>query len=176
MHVRPFLSRGSRDNVLSALMNKPLQKKSRQICGLPVSCESYFCGKTTVRSILNASTAYTACGILAGITIASPALHWYFTPPTVNSPTPSRTVTMASPVESCVPICPMFLLIFMNKNQSRSFPSTEMVVTCHGMNLPLFWRAFLAAISRPPQHGTSMRTMVTLAILLFRMISSSFSL
>ena len=155
MHVRPFLSRGSRDNVLSALMNKPLQKKSRQICGLPASCESSFCGKTTVRSILNASTAYTACGILAGITIASPALHWYFTPPTVNSPTPSRTV-----------------LLF----QSRIFPSTEIVTTCHGINFPLFWRAFLAAISRPPQHGTSMRTMVTLAILLFRMISSSFSL
>lgn len=139
MHVRPFLSRGSRDNVLSALMNKPLQKKSRQICGLPVSCESYFCGKTTVRSILNASTAYTACGILAGITIASPALHWYFTPPTVNSPTPSRTVTMASPVESCVPICPMFLLIFMNKKSVEE-------LSIHGDGGYLPWDEFATVL------------------------------
>lgn len=31
------------------------------------------CGKITVSSILKSSFAYTACGIVAGITIASPA-------------------------------------------------------------------------------------------------------
>ena len=36
--------------------------------------------------------------------------------------------------------------------------------------------AFFAAISKPPQQGTSMRTMVTSLISLFRMISVSFSL
>ena len=39
---------------------------------LAKSRDSY-CGNTTVRSILKASTAYTAWGILAGITRASPA-------------------------------------------------------------------------------------------------------
>ena len=88
---------------------------------------------------MNASTAYTACGILTGITIASPALHWYFTPPTVNSPTPSRTVTMASPVESCVPICPMFLLIFMNKKSVEE-------LSIHGDGGYLPWDEFATVL------------------------------
>ena len=50
-----------------------------------------------------------------------------------------------------------------------------MVTTCHGMNFPLFCKAAFAACSSPPQHGTSMRTMVTLLMLLLRMISVSFS-
>ena len=40
-----------------------------------------------------------------------------------------------------------------------------MVTTCHGMNLPLFFKAVVAARSRPPQQGTSMRTMVRLRML-----------
>lgn len=82
---------------------------------------------------MNASTAYTACGILAGITIASPALHWYFTPPTVNSPTPSRTVTMASPVESCVPISSP--LSKANRVQGYA----DCVVLCKGLADYLVW-------------------------------------
>ena len=35
------------------------------------------------------------------------------------------------------------------------------MTTCQGMNLPDSCNAFFAAISSPPQHGTSMRTMVT---------------
>ena len=46
--------------------------------------------------------------------------------------------------------------------QSRIFPSMEIVTTCHGINLPLFFRAVTAACSSPPQQGTSMRTTVTL--------------
>ena len=46
--------------------------------------------------------------------------------------------------------------------QSRIFPSIEMVTTCHGRNFPLARSASRAACSSPPQHGTSMRTMVTL--------------
>ena len=46
--------------------------------------------------------------------------------------------------------------------RSRIFPSIEMVTTCHGRNFPLARSASRAACSSPPQHGTSMRTMVTL--------------
>ena len=60
--------------------------------------------------------------------------------------------------------------------QSRIFPSMEMVTTCHGMNFPLVCSAFFAAISKPPQQGTSMRRMVTLWMSLLRRISVSFSL
>ena len=52
----------------------------------------------------------------------------------------------------------------------------EMVTTCHGMNFPLACSAFFAAISKPPQQGTSMRRMVTLWMSLLRRISESFSL
>ena len=41
--------------------------------------------------------------------------------------------------------------------------------------LPLFWSAVLAAISSPPQQGTSMRRMVRLLISFCEMIASSFS-
>ena len=41
-----------------------------------------------------------------------------------------------------------------------SVPSILTVTTCHGINFPLACRAFLAAISKPPQQGTSIRTMV----------------
>ena len=37
----------------------------------------------------------------------------------------------------------------------------EIVTTCHGMNLPLFCKATLAARSSPPQQGTSIRSSVT---------------
>ena len=60
--------------------------------------------------------------------------------------------------------------------QSRIFPSMEMVTTCHGINFPLVCSAFFAAISKPPQQGTSMRRMVTLWMSLLRKISVSFSL
>lgn len=56
------------------------------------------------------------------------------------------------------------------------FPSIPMVITCQGMNFPLFWSAFLVAISSPPQHGTSILTIVTLWISLFWIIAVSFSL
>ena len=46
--------------------------------------------------------------------------------------------------------------------RSRIFPSIEIVTTCHGRNFPLARSASRAACSSPPQHGTSMRTMVTL--------------
>ena len=59
--------------------------------------------------------------------------------------------------------------------QSRILPSTEIVTTCHGRNFPLARSASRAACSSPPQHGTSMRTMVTLWMSLLRMISVSLS-
>ena len=57
---------------------------------------------------------------------------------------------------------------------SKIFPSTEMVTTFHGTNLPLACNAVLAACSSPPQQGTSMRTTVTLWMLFVRKISVSF--
>ena len=54
-------------------------------------------------------------------------------------------------------------------------PSVPIVYTCHGINFPLAISAFFTAASIPPQHGTSMRTTVTLWISLLRMISVSFS-
>ena len=54
-------------------------------------------------------------------------------------------------------------------------PSVEMVITCHGMNLPLACRARLTAFSIPPQQGTSIRTIFTLFMLLLDMICVSFS-
>ena len=56
---------------------------------------------------------------------------------------------------------------------SNIFPSIENVTTCHGMNLPLFFNAVIAACSSPPQHGTSMRSTVTLLISFPAMISVS---
>ena len=58
---------------------------------------------------------------------------------------------------------------------SRIRPSVEIVTTCHGMNLPDAISARLTAFSSPPQHGTSMRRILTLLILLFAMICESFS-
>lgn len=55
-------------------------------------------------------------------------------------------------------------------------PFVDMVTTCHGINLPLFSKARFAAFSIPPQQGTSIRTTVTLFMLLFAIISVSFSL
>ena len=72
-----------------------------------------------------------------------------------------------------------FLQIFdfsaQKSRYSRRRPSTVTVTTCHGMNFPLACSAVRAACSSPPQHGTSIRTTVTLWILLERMISVSFS-
>ena len=59
--------------------------------------------------------------------------------------------------------------------RSRILPSIEIVTTCHGRNFPLARSASRAACSSPPQHGTSMRTMVTLWMSLLRMISVSLS-
>ena len=57
----------------------------------------------------------------------------------------------------------------------RTRPSVEMVTTCTGSCLPLACTAARAARSRPPQHGTSMRSIVTLRMLLSATICASFS-
>ena len=44
-------------------------------------------------------------------------------------------------------------------HESITRPSSERVTICQGMNLPLASNAFFAAISSPPQQGTSIRTM-----------------
>lgn len=59
---------------------------------------------------------------------------------------------------------------------SNILPSVEMVTTRQGINLPLICKAFFTACSIPPQQGTSIRTTVTLLMLLFAIISVSFSL
>lgn len=59
---------------------------------------------------------------------------------------------------------------------SNILPSVEMVTTRQGINLPLICKAFFTACSIPPQQGTSIRTTVTLLMLLFARISVSFSL
>ena len=66
-------------------------------------------------------------------------------------------------------------LILFFTCQSNILPSREMVMTCHGMNLPLAFKAFSAARCSPPQQGTSIRTMVTDFISLSRMMAVSFS-
>lgn len=58
---------------------------------------------------------------------------------------------------------------------STIFPSVEMTTTRHGINFPLVCNARFAACSIPPQHGTSIRTMVRLWILLSAIICVSFS-
>ena len=58
---------------------------------------------------------------------------------------------------------------------SRIIPSVEMVTTCKGIHLPLACSACLTACSMPPQQGTSMRTIVTLWMLLPAMICVSLS-
>ena len=57
---------------------------------------------------------------------------------------------------------------------SRILPSVETITTSHGISYPLVSSAFFTACSIPPQQGTSMRTMVTLFISFWRMISVSF--
>lgn len=64
---------------------------------------------------------------------------------------------------------------YRSKRQSSSRPSVETVTTRHGMNFPLCWSALFTAFSIPPQHGTSMRTMVTLLMSFSAMIWASFS-
>ena len=54
---------------------------------------------------------------------------------------------------------PFFLFLWA---QSKIRPSVERVTTCQGRNFPLFFSAVMAACSKPPQQGTSMRTTVTL--------------
>ena len=54
-------------------------------------------------------------------------------------------------------------------------PSVDIVTTLQGINLPLVFSALVTAVSIPPQQGTSIRTTVTLFILLFDIISVSFS-
>ena len=58
---------------------------------------------------------------------------------------------------------------------SRRVPSILTVITCQGINFPLFCSAVLAANSSPPQQGTSIRTMVRERMSLREMISVSFS-
>ena len=67
---------------------------------------------------------------------------------------------------------PLFVFCYLF---SRIRPSMPMVTTCQGMNRPLAFRAWVAACSRPPQQGTSMRTMVRLLIEFWRRIWVSFS-
>ena len=50
----------------------------------------------------------------------------------------------------------------ISRPHSTRLPSVAMTFTCHGINLPLAFSAFTAACSRPPQHGTCMRTIVRL--------------
>ena len=64
---------------------------------------------------------------------------------------------------------------YRSKRQSSSRPSVETVTTRHGMNFPLCWSALFTAFSIPPQHGTSMRTTVTLLMSFSAMIWASFS-
>ena len=80
---------------------------------------------------------------------------------------PRRYKTL--PWEHCAEI------VVRRKIYSRMRPSTEMVSTCHGINFPLACNAFLAARSSPPQHGTSMRTMVRLLMLFSEKMRVSFS-
>lgn len=56
----------------------------------------------------------------------------------------------------------------MTQIVSSILPSVEIVTTCQGMNLPLFCSAVFAACSSPPQHGTSIRTTVTLLMSFLR--------
>ena len=58
---------------------------------------------------------------------------------------------------------------------STILPSVEIVCTCHGINFPLFLSAIFAATSIPEQHGTSIRTIVTLFISFPLKIAVSFS-
>jgi hypothetical protein len=58
---------------------------------------------------------------------------------------------------------------------SNILPSVRMVKTCHGIHFSLFCSAVLAACSRPPQQGTSIRSTVRLLISLCRRMSASFS-
>ena len=54
-------------------------------------------------------------------------------------------------------------------------PSMWTVHTCQGRSRPHCYRARRAAISSPPQQGTSIRSTVTERMLLLRRISASFS-
>ena len=54
-------------------------------------------------------------------------------------------------------------------------PRTLNVVTDSGMSLPLRASALRAAISRPPQHGTSMRHTVMERMSFDSMMACSFS-
>ena len=92
-----------------------------------------------------------------------------------------QTDTFATNVlkrQSFLPLIIFSVLIFnfiVKKTHSIIFPSVEMVTTPHGINFPLFCNALFTAFSIPPQHGTSILTIVTLFILLLFMISVSFS-
>ena len=68
-----------------------------------------------------------------------------------------------------------FVFMFDLLHESITCPSSESVTTCQGMNLPDSCNTFFAAISSPPQHGTSMRTIVTDVMSFSRNISVSFS-
>ena len=65
--------------------------------------------------------------------------------------------------------------ILISTYLSIIFPSVEIIVTCHGIIFPLSISAFFTAFSRPPQQGTSIRTISTLLMSLFLIISVSFS-
>ena len=58
---------------------------------------------------------------------------------------------------------------------SLTFPSTVNVTTCHGINFPLFFSAFIAACSSPPQQGTSILRTVMLLISFDEIICVSLS-
>ena len=72
-----------------------------------------------------------------------------------------------------------FILNFLYTSAFYSLiilPSVDIVITCHGMNLPLFLSAVFTAFSVPPQQGTSILTTLTLLMSFAAMISVSFSL
>ena len=54
-------------------------------------------------------------------------------------------------------------------------PSRPSVTTCQGKNFPLSRSAVSAALCKPPQQGTSMRTMVTTRLAEQRLITVSYS-
>ena len=49
-------------------------------------------------------------------------------------------------------------------------PSVVTIVTLHGITFPLSFKALFTAFSKPPQHGTSMRSTEIFTILLFFII------
>lgn len=93
----------------------------------------------------------------------------------MNRRLPPRHIYTSSHYRSAVAAYDMFTRCTRISCQSSILPSVEIVTTCHGINFPLFCNAVFAACSKPPQHGTSILTTVTLLMSFLRIISVSFS-